>query len=121
MVNTTDELISRARALVALQDANITVVGMRAGKTILTEYSKQVRDGYIDIVRNVPAAKAEVVRHGEWIYIGETRSGNPIWKCSFCGKKRAGRQAKSAYCRDCGCCMDLGENARLPGQQSFDI
>lgn len=120
----TDDLISRERALKALRDANIQVKGMRAGKTILVEYANQVRDGYIDVIRKMPASNTDNTEslpkiHGKWLYVGKSKSGYPIWKCSNCGKERTGEQAKSLYCRDCGCYMNLDDF--IPGQTNFDI
>lgn len=99
-----DELISRKKALEALEEANLTVKGFRFGKTILSEYSKQVREGYVDIVRNVPKEDAEMIKYGEWVTVGKTEKGSPIRKCSYCKTERAGRP-KSVYCPDCGAKM----------------
>ena len=52
----TTDLISRETALKALEEAKVYVSGMRFGKIILKEYTSQVRDGYIDILRNIPKA-----------------------------------------------------------------
>lgn len=115
------DLISRERALKALRDTKTTVKGIRAGSDILVEYASQVREGYIDAIRKVPTVRIGTVSesHGQWIYMGKSKSGYPIWKCSHCGKERTGKQAISAYCRDCGCHMDL--NDVIPGQISIDI
>lgn len=99
-----DELISRERALEALEEAKLNIKGFRLGKTILSEYSKQVREGYIDIVRNIPATEAEPIRYGRWIVVGKTKKGSIIRKCSYCNTEKAGRP-KSAYCPDCGAKM----------------
>lgn len=99
-----DELISRNLAVEFLEAAKVNVKGFKFGKTILSEYSKQVREGYIDIVKNVPPADAEYVKHGVWIAIGKTEHGSPIRKCSECLTKRTGRP-KSPYCPDCGAKM----------------
>lgn len=99
-----DDLISRKKALEALEEANLSVKGFRFGKTILSEYSKQVREGYVDIVRNVPKEDAEMIKYGEWITVGKTEKGSPIRKCSYCKIEKAGRP-KSAYCPDCGARM----------------
>lgn len=101
MCKRVDELISRERALEALQEANVRVTGMRAGKTILAKYAEQVRDSYIDILREVPAAECEMVHEGYWIDCGKTDKGTLIRECSYCGVRKAGRPL-SAYCPDCG-------------------
>ena len=63
------EFISREEAINALERANIQVKGMRLGKVIFVEYSKKLRDGYTDIIRNIPAAKVIPESYGEWIEI----------------------------------------------------
>lgn len=99
-----DELISRERAVEALRDAKLHVKGMRFGKTILAEYTRQVRDGYIDILENVPAEDAEVVRYATWVDLGKTDKGTPIRMCSHCRVAKAGKP-KSIFCPDCGAAM----------------
>lgn len=104
MCKRVDELISRERALEALREANVQVKGMRLGATILARYAEQVREGYIDILRDLPAARVEVVVEGYWIDVGKTEKGTPIRRCSHCDTEKAGRPL-SAYCPDCGCKM----------------
>ena len=99
-------LIKREMALKALRDATLSVKGFRFGKTILSEYSKQVREGYIDILKDLPSANDEIVRHGCWVTEGKTIKGTPIRKCSYCKTKRSGRPM-TAFCPDCGAMMDL--------------
>ena len=101
-----NDLISRAAALKALQDAKPRVTGMRLGKVILAEYAKQCREGLSDAVRNVAPANAEYLRHGRWITVGKTEKGSIILRCSVCGIERKGI-SKSAYCKDCGAKMDV--------------
>lgn len=101
MCKRVDELISRERALEALEAANVRVTGMRVGKTILAKYAEQVREGYIDILRDLPPAEVEVVHEGYWIDVSKTEKGTPIRKCSYCQTEKAGRPL-SAYCPDCG-------------------
>ena len=98
------DLISREMALEALEEAKLNIKGFRLGKTILSEYSKQVREGYINIVRNIPATEAEPTRYGEWMVVGKTKKGSTIHKCSYCKKQKAGRP-RSMYCPDCGAKM----------------
>ena len=114
------EFISREEAINALERANIQVKGMRLGKVIFVEYSKKLRDGYTDIIRNIPAAKVIPESYGEWIEIGKTSKGTPIRQCSNCGVEKAGRP-KSNYCPDCGCRMNLISRSIVNGQQSFLI
>lgn len=92
------DLISRERALEALEAADVRVSGMRVGKMFITKYAEQVREGYIDILRNVPSET------GEWINVGKTDRGTIIRRCSYCGVTKAGRPL-SKYCPDCGCRM----------------
>ena len=96
-----DELISRDLAVELLEDAKVNVKGFKFGKTILSEYSKQIREGYIDVIKNVPPADAKYVKHGIWFLIGKTEKGSPIRKCSECLTKRTGRP-RYKYCPDCG-------------------
>ena len=112
--------ISRDKAIEALNDANVTVKGMRAGKHILLEYYNKLRDGYIDILRKVPDEEVVPENHGRWLTVGYTERGTPIRKCSSCGMERAGRP-KSSYCPDCGCHMDLTIVDSIVGQQTFAI
>lgn len=101
-----DDLISREKALEALREANVKVSGMRLGKVFLAEYAKQVREGYIDILKEVPAEEAEMVHEGHWINVGKTEKSSPIRKCSYCGVEKTGRP-KSKFCPDCGAKMLL--------------
>ena len=114
----TTDLISRETALKVLEEAKVYVSGMRFGKIILKEYASQVREGYIDILRNIPKEDAEFIHHGGWITIGKSEKGSIIRMCSHCGTERTGI-SKSKYCRDCGALMDLPEMTM--DQQSFDI
>ncbi len=117
----TNDLISRERTLKALRETKIKVKGMRAGKNTLLEYANQVREGYIEVIQKLPTAYIGSIpeTHGYWVEVGKSKSGLPIWKCSYCGKERTGNQAKSAYCRDCGCPMDFDDF--IPGQLIIDI
>ena len=109
------EYIKREDAMNALLDTKIMVVGMRAGKTVLSEYANQCRSQYINTLTNVPEVEVEPVKHGRWVTIGYSDSGSIIRQCSHCGIKRKGI-SKSTYCRDCGARMDLPE---LDGQMSY--
>ena len=100
------DLISREKALEAMRGARVRVMGMRIGKTILSEYAKQCREALISAIEGVPGADAMYVRHGYWIDMGKTEKGSRILKCSCCKTERKG-VSKSAYCRDCGARMDL--------------
>lgn len=115
--NTVD-LISRDEAVEALRDANVQVKGMRLGKVFLVEYSNQVRDGYMDIIRKMPAAEIPEYHYGVWVTTRKTEYGTPIRKCSYCGIERAGRP-KSNYCPDCGAQMLKHDD--IPGQENFLI
>lgn len=100
------DLISRAKALDALYAARVRVMGMRVGKTVLSEYAKQCRDAMIEAITAVPDEDAEYIKHGFWIPCGKTEKGSTILRCSACKTERKG-VSKSAYCRDCGAKMDL--------------
>lgn len=112
------DLISRETALKVLEETKVYVSGMRFGKIILKEYVSQVREGYIDILRNIPKADADFIHHGAWVTVGKSDKGSIIRKCSYCGTERTGI-SKSTYCRDCGALMDIPD--MIMEQQSFDI
>lgn len=114
-----DELISRERALEALRDAKLHVTGMRFGKTILAEYTRQVREGYIDILENVPAEDAVMIRYATWVDLGKTSKGTPIRMCSHCRIAKAGKP-KSSFCPDCGASMRKKDDV-VEGQESFEL
>lgn len=101
-----NDLISRAKALDALYAARVRVMGMRVGKTVLSEYAKQCRDAMVEAIMSVLSEDAEYIKHGFWIPCGKTEKGSAILRCSSCGTVRKG-VSKTAYCRDCGCKMDL--------------
>lgn len=104
----TNDLISRKRALKALRETKI-------------KGTRTVKNTLIEVIQELPVAYiySDQETHGYWVEVGKSKSGLPIWKCSYCGKERAGNQAKSAYCRDCGCPMDFDDF--IPGQLTIDI
>lgn len=56
------------------------------------------------VLRNIPAADVELVRHGRW-----KRYSTTMMECSLCGKHTA--RHKFNYCPNCGAKMGLeGEN-----------
>ena len=118
--NDATEFISREEALKALKNSSVQVKGMRLGKIIFVEYSKKLKEGYYDVIRNVPAAKVVPAGDAEWIEVGKTNKGTPIRKCSHCCTEKAGRP-KSNYCPDCGCRMNLNSASVIEGQQVFTI
>ena len=54
------------------------------------------------VIKNIPAAEVEQVRHGHWI----EASGYQI--CSECGEEHAWDEYRASYCEDCGARMDGG-------------
>lgn len=110
------DYISRDEALKALQDARIIVTGMRAGKTVLTEYAYQCKLQFLKTIIDIPGAEVEPVRYGRWITVGKTENGTVIRKCSACETERKGIN-KSSYCRDCGAKMCLTDE--IDGQMSY--
>ena len=110
------DYISRDEALKALQDTRIVVTGMRAGKTILTEYAYQCKLQHLRTIIDIPSADVAPVRKGRWITVGKTPNDVIIRKCSACKTARKGG-VKSKYCRDCGAYMVLTDN--LDGQLKF--
>lgn len=111
-----DDLISRERALEAIEEKEIIIKGMRYSKLILADYNKKLREGLIDILKEVPSADAKLINRGHWITIGKTPYGSIIRKCSCCGIEKIGK-AKSKYCPDCG--AELNVIPQLEGQTSF--
>ena len=110
------DYISREEALKALQEAKIMVMGMRNGKTILSEYAYQCKLQYLRTLIDIPSADVAPVKKGRWITVGKTPNGVIIRKCSYCDTVRKG-VVKSKYCRDCGAHMVL--TAELEGQMTY--
>ena len=96
--------ISRDEAISALANNSVVVKGMIFGKLVFAEYTKKVRDGCIDILKDVPDADVVEKRFGEWVEVRRTDKGTPIRMCSNCGISKAGNP-KSKYCPDCGAFM----------------
>lgn len=113
------DFISREKAVLALKNAKIHVTGMKLGKTILSEYSRQVRDGYVDILENVPSENVAMAHYATWIYLGKTSHGTPIRMCSNCQIAKAGKP-KSNFCPDCGAAMRK-DNILDDGQEHFEL
>lgn len=111
-----NDYISRDEAMKALRETRIVVTGVRAAKTILSEYARQCKDQYIGSLSDVPAANVTPVRKGRWITVGKSVNGVIIRKCSACETVRRGG-VKSKYCRDCGAHMVL--TAELEGQMTY--
>lgn len=110
------DYISRDEAMKALQEARIMVMGMRAGKTVLSEYAYQCKLQYLKTLIDIPSADVAPVKRGRWITVGKTSNGTIIRKCSYCETVRNGG-VKSKYCRDCGAHMVL--TAELDGQMTY--
>ena len=110
------DYVSRDEALKALQEAKIMITGMRAGKTILSEYAYQCKLQYLRTLIDVPSANVVPVKQGRWITVGKSANGVIIRKCSYCDIVRRGG-VKSKYCRDCGAEMCLTD--QLEGQMSY--
>lgn len=113
------DFISREKAVGALKNAKVHVTGMKLGKTILSEYSKQVRDGYVDVLENVPAEDVATIHYATWVCLGKTSHGTPIRMCSNCEIAKAGKP-KSNFCPDCGAVMRK-DNILDDGQESFEL
>lgn len=113
-----DDLISRESALKAVEEHNIVVKGMRYSKPILLEYRDKLREGTIDIIKNVPSVDAKIVKYGWWKTVGKTACGTVIRECSCCGIKRKG-QAKTPYCPYCGARLNPVYVSQVPDQMSL--
>lgn len=96
------DYISREAALTELQNPELFNVSPR----------------FLQILRDLPAADVEPVRHGRWISL--TDCSNAGVYCSICHKKvykedyawcNRKNKVRSPYCPNCGSKMDLeGEN-----------
>lgn len=109
------DYISRDEALKALQEARIMVMGMRTGKTILTEYAYQCKLQYLKTLIDIPSANVETVKHARQELVRTAPNCTRITRCSYCLTERR-NAGKSAYCRDCGARFDLDE---LEGQLTY--
>ena len=98
------DLISRERALKALEEANVHIKNKLLRKFILAKYSSHLRERYIDAIEKIPPVDIELVHMGEWIDAGKTEKGSPIRRCSYYGVEKAGRP-RTNYCPDCGAKM----------------
>lgn len=103
------DYINRDEALKALQEARIMVMGMRAGKTILSEYAYQCKLQYLKTLIDIPGADVETVKHARQELVRTASNGTRITRCTYCKTERRNAGA-SAYCRDCGARFDLEEN-----------
>lgn len=74
-----------------------------------------LKDGFdraraVTIVKFVPTADVEEVKHGEWIAVPSSdMSTGKAYKCSECGKFRFGCRLPP-YCQECGVKMDGGNH-----------
>ena len=110
------DYICRDDALKAMQETRIFVTGMRAGKTILSEYAYQCKLQYLKTLIDIPSADAEPVKHARQELVRTAPNGTRITRCTNCKTERR-NAGKSAYCRDCGARFDL--NNELDGQMSY--
>lgn len=102
------DYISRDEALKVMQEARIMVMGMRVGKTILSEYAYQCKLHYLKTIIDIPRADVEPIRHARQELVRTASNGTRITRCSYCKTERR-NAGKSAYCRDCGSKFDLDE------------
>ena len=102
------DYISRDVALSTLQEARIMITGMRAGKTILSEYAYQCKLQYLKTLIDIPSANVESIKHARQELVRTASNGTRITRCSYCLTERR-NAGKSAYCRDCGARFDLDE------------
>ena len=102
------DYISREEAIKALQEARIMVTGMRAGKTILSEYAYQCKLQYLRSLLDVPSADVGIVKHARQELVRTAPNGTRVTRCSYCKTERR-NAGVSAYCRDCGARFDLPE------------
>lgn len=72
-------------------------------------------DGFFKYLDTRPTANVEPVRHGRWIYIGNSDETEGMWECSKCGYQTHHEFAlideiqecgSMIYCEHCGAKMD---------------
>ena len=89
------EYIERGALLLALGEKRAVLNG-------LSEY------GYLQVIREVPAADVEPVVRGEWKADKKTFG---VWNCSVCAETALcngiEEEVKSAFCPHCGAKMNL--------------
>lgn len=120
-----NDLISREAALRAMQESfgGIRIVGMRFGKTLLSNLLGRMSFLMSEAVRMVPAVDATPVVHGRWLpYYEELERVSDIepyfvveyvqtgWECSVCGRCESHDVVEMPYCH-CGAKMDGEDNA----------
>lgn len=78
-------------------------------KQAFLDYMKRT-DRYFNVkfdIENFPNADVAPVRHGRWIYKGDS----DMWVCSRCGRSvNADPEGIDLYCYHCGAKMDEKEN-----------
>ena len=75
-------------------------------RDLLNDSPEQVsysREDAADCIRYMDAADVAPVRHGRWVPFHSESAGD-IQSCSVC---EIGFDAKTVYCPNCGCKMDL--------------
>lgn len=80
-----DDLISRAAAIKGL----LSMCPEKTEPGSFNEYGVTVLCGAVDVViKALPAVDAAPVVHGRWVKVSGyvTPGGDPVWKCSECGK-----------------------------------
>lgn len=91
------DYISREAALTELQNPELFNVSPR----------------FLQILRDLPAADVEPVRHGEWLRTDDDWSSLVTIQCSVCGGEWCFEIDEDVqllgynYCPGCGCKMDL--------------
>ena len=72
-----DDLISRAAAIEAFDDERVD-----------RNYGDVSPESVIEVIESIPAVDAAPVVHGRWVNVlgYATPGGDPVWKCSECGK-----------------------------------
>ena len=77
------DYINRDDALKAMQDARIMVMGMRVGKTVLSEYAYQCKLQYLKTLIDVPSADVEPVKHARQELVRTAPNGTRITRCTY--------------------------------------
>lgn len=95
------EYISREKAIKELRE-----VYEQEYPTASGDFDEYASHDMPNVLRNIPAADAQPVKHGRWIHDRRTQ-----WKCSECGNfldfdgLNCGR-GSAFYCPNCGAIMD---------------
>jgi hypothetical protein len=78
------EYIEREALIEEINSLQVSVTGLRVGKSVLGEYIKHYKDSIIKIINEQPDADVAEIKHGKWIntYIDYSTA-----ECSCCSEQ----------------------------------